>query len=236
MEIHKQDLIKRDKLIVEKKSLENQIKNISANNIKNSLTALRMKMLLDTKASFDSFIEKKKETKSFYQNLHIDTLNDILKKEQCICGAVVKEHSAAYINIKSLEHSVLPYDNASHLNKISNEYSKCEDIDSEINKVNESKVLLVSLKKKLSKIELDLQQIIERIEAEEKRLNRGDVQRQINQLDKIITNYAQEEARTSQNIYYLNKDLERKKKVVDQINKYSEYNQKQIRLTYFFIV
>lgn len=223
---HKQDLVQRDKIEAEKSHLESQVQFLSSDNIKNVLYSIRAKLLLETKDSFENVINKKEENHTFYQNLHIDTLNDIISKGRCICGTEIKPNTKEYLNVKSHEHSVLPYDNASHLNKITNEYNKTDNLNEMVQKTFSIKKDLVNLKLKLSQKEIELQEIILKIERDEKRLSRGDVQRQINALQSLILKYTSDESTYARDIQLLSKDLERKNKAVDEINKSSEYNRK----------
>jgi DNA sulfur modification protein DndD len=120
--------------VVERNQLEDFIKDseerldlIATNYIKVSREALIYKHVLQYTPKFNEFVNQGRTDTQFYDLLHVDTIEDVIRKGTCICGRPVGPHSQEMEVLTNLKRHALPLEAAQHLNLINQRIRKALD-------------------------------------------------------------------------------------------------------------
>lgn len=128
----------RDKADEEHNKLEDTIQQLSEKYLTHVRNALVYKLLLKNKVSYDNFIKQGNKSELFYNSLHINTIEDVLDKRECICGRRITDHSAEEIRLHKLKEHALPVESAQYLNLIDQFYKRSvefQDINAILEKI-----------------------------------------------------------------------------------------------------
>jgi len=139
--------LKRNKILNQIETLEREIEDSAKSYIKDSKEAIIYKSLLRHHTKFNNFLSKNQTTHKFFDNLHVDTINDVQNRKICICGRPVDEHSDEYNHLESLKESSLPISTSLYMTQINEKFKKAIEY-SNLKEHLDKKYNLLKLKKK----------------------------------------------------------------------------------------
>lgn len=226
-EIAKEQAILRN-LESDFKNKEEQIESYSKEYIDQSFQLLINKNISSIKKDFIGFLKSKDDSNIIYRNLHIDTLEDILNTNICLCGDDITGDLNKKHQIEMLKNIALPIETAHNLGHIQELINISDDFDVDYQGIKELKMRITSEKSILSRINTDIrnqEKIIKNLEANYdinymEQIDKA--RKKINELNKII----------GQNRYHLdlvNRKLNKQEKEMEKISSRTEQN-KQITI------
>ncbi|QMS85109.1 AAA family ATPase [Candidatus Xianfuyuplasma coldseepsis] len=146
IEDHQKDISKLEILEGDLRTTEKELNNLGEKYLLHSGKAIINKLLLSQKKKYDEFIEKKDSTQRFFQYLHVDTLSDILKRKECVCGTKILEHSNEEKCIQELFLTALPVESAHHLNRIADTFRQTVNFKEQFDELELLKLEIVKQK------------------------------------------------------------------------------------------
>ena len=162
-------------LEVNVRKLEQQINDRSQLLNNSADKALLFKALNAVKGKFDGVMENHSLTSTkFYKNLHVDTLEQILSEELCICGTEVKRGTVIYERINNLFETALPNDYTSNIETINELFSSATSYLEEKEEIEELHREITNLKHERNGYVEQIDQNKQLIKNLESQLNRDD--------------------------------------------------------------
>lgn len=165
---------------------QNELENLISNG--NSLASrLVYKLeLAKTYSKYQQFINNEDEPTEVYDNLYESVIQDIMKRDICICGRPVHDNSPELEFLRSLK--VLPHDNAHYLNVLKSLYANLDDMPHQLNILKKYRLNITKAQKELEGLRNELENISERISEKEKNLG-SDNQTNISSLEKYRASF-----------------------------------------------
>ena len=115
------------------RGLEQTINDRSDGFNNKSEKALLNKALLSVKSKYDGVMENHQHTDiKYFKNLHVDTLEQILSEEMCVCGTEIKRGTVLYERINTLFETALPNDYTSNIASINEFFTSAEGYSEEL--------------------------------------------------------------------------------------------------------
>ena len=176
---------------------------------KKSNSALLSIALNSVKSKYDSVLRDfDKQQKKYYKSLHVDTLNQVLDEEMCICGTKVQKESLLHERILSLFETALPNDYTSNIDSINQYFSASSELaeEREVLKNDHSEIINLKYEKRELLSEIDsISQLIRNIEKQINHENQSKIDEYNDEKDVLIAEYT----KLNQVIKQKNETLER---------------------------
>lgn len=217
--------LKRNKIINQIETLEREIKDIAREYIKNSKEAIIYKSLLQQHSKFNSFLNKNETTNKFFDNLHINTINDVQNRKICICGRPVDEHSDEFNHLENLKDSSLPISTSLYMTQINEKFKKAIEYSHLKEYLDKTYKNLILKKKEKEDNEVSKNVLEEKISKIEKTLgitSQSEIEALMESRDKLNNRKGQIEDRLG----LINNKLDGLKKKIDRYESQDLQNQK----------
>lgn len=217
--------LKRNKILNHIESLEREIKDLAREYIKDSKEAIIYKSLLRYHSKFNDFLSKNQKTHHFFDNLHVDTINDVQNKKICICGRPVEEHSDEFDHLENLKESSLPISTSLYMTQINEKFKKAIEYSDLKNHLNQKYNQLKFKKKEKEDSEVSKNVLEEKIAKIEKSLgltSQSEIEAMMESRDKLNNRKGSIEDRLG----LINNKLDALKKKIDKYESQDEQNQK----------
>ena len=156
----------RDKADDQIDKLDDTIHQLSEKYLTHVRNALVYKLMLKNKVSYDNFIKQGNKSELFYNSLHINTIEDVLSKGECICGRKITDHSDEEIRLHKLKEHALPVESAQYLNLIDQLYKRSaefQDVNAILEKIKDEIRIAGSAKEDSKYVSNKLNQEIKQI-------------------------------------------------------------------------
>lgn len=206
IEQYKNDINNLERLESEVTSYNKDLDNFGEKYLMLSGKAILSKLLLSQKNNYEKFIQKSDNNKRFFQQVHIDTLKEIIKRQECLCGATVNENTDEFKRIEELFETALPLESAHHLNKIADTFKRVlsfqeqleelKNIREQISKTklkrreteNSANLLKEKIKRKEDELGNNSQVNIELLQEEENQLyvQQGETEKEIETTERLF--------------------------------------------------
>lgn len=170
------DLENQNNLLETKiRSLEQTINDRSDVFNNKSEKALLNKALLSVKSEYDGVMENHQHTDiKYYKNLHVDTLEQILSEEMCVCGTEIKRGTVLYERINTLFETALPNDYTSNIASINEFFTSAEGYGEELELLDVIHREIIELKHEKNGYVTEVDNNKQLIKNLESQLNRDD--------------------------------------------------------------
>ena len=170
------DLENQNNLLETKiRSLEQTINDRSDGFNNKSEKALLNKALLSVKSKYDGVMENHQHTDiKYYKNLHVDTLEQILSEEMCVCGTEIKRGTVLYERINTLFETALPNDYTSNIASINEFFTSAEGYGEELELLDVIHREIIELKHEKNGYVTEVDNNKQLIKNLESQLNRDD--------------------------------------------------------------
>jgi DNA sulfur modification protein DndD len=170
------DLENQNNLLATKiRSLEQTINDRSDGFNNKSEKALLNKALLSVKSKYDGVMENHQHTDiKYYKNLHVDTLEQILSEEMCVCGTEIKRGTVLYERINTLFETALPNDYTSNIASINEFFTSAEGYGEELELLDVIHREIIELKHEKNGYVTEVDNNKQLIKNLESQLNRDD--------------------------------------------------------------
>ncbi|MDY0314946.1 MAG: AAA family ATPase [Bacteroidales bacterium] len=140
----------RDKEDANHNKAKENLEKLSQDYLGKARVALTSRLLLEVKEKYQDYISQGHTHELFYDNLHINTIEDIIKKGICVCGRPVSSHSEEEKRLIELKAVSLPIESAQNLNLIAQKFKKSVEYQ-------EILLELKDIKSKMSEEKLNMQ-------------------------------------------------------------------------------
>ncbi|WP_220728767.1 AAA family ATPase [Apilactobacillus xinyiensis] len=146
--------------------------------------------LAKTKKKYDLFKQKRNEddlnNKSLYSNLHESVIKDIIEKNICICGRKITPE-----NVRTLTSlSVLPHDNAVHLNYINDLYKNIYELPQLFQQLNKKSLEISNVQYEIESLEKKCELLSDKIQEKESEEEIKEIEKQLDKTgNDVVTNY-----------------------------------------------
>ena len=217
--------LKRNKIINQIETLEREIQDIAREYIKNSKEAIIYKSLLKQHSKFNSFLSKNQTTNKFFDNLHINTINDVQNRKMCICGRPVDKHSDEFNHLENLKDSSLPISTSLYMTQINEKFKKAIEYSQLKDYLDKTYKKLMLKKKEKEDNEVSKNVLEEKISKIEKTLgitSQSEIEALMESRDKLNNRKGQIEDRLG----LINNKLDGLKKKIDRYESQDLQNQK----------
>ena len=215
----------RDKLEEENSNKQQKLTDLAENYIKESKYALVYKLLLLNKKNYEDFLSKRSDKQDFYSYLHINTIQDVIDKEMCICGREVHKGSTEEKHLNELKKRALPIESAQHLNLIDLKFKQTAEFKNIMDKLSQIRSEMRTTKKEIQDNKDHILRINQQILKSEIKLGSTN---QI-EIETLMDQKAHEFKKLGENtntLELVEKAIKKLQKKIDIIDDHSEYNQR----------
>lgn len=206
-------------------TLRDRSKELSSLLINKSKQLIIYKLLNANKVKYDLLLSKKTRQDDLYMQLHIDTINDILKKERCICGRPVNHKSEVENHLIHMKSLALPTESAQYLNLVSQQFYKAEEYDELFLELKGIKKKIIEIKKDIHDKYQNVAILKSEIDDFEKKHD-SNFQSRINELTSRRDDLINKIGGLERNITLREKTLKVLQRDVDELTKKNEENLK----------
>lgn len=126
-----------------------ELEKISQNYLGKARVALTSRLLLEVKEKYESYISQGHKHDFFYDNLHVNTIENIIEKGICVCGRPVVSHSEEEQRLIELKAVSLPIESAQNLNLIAQKFKKSVEYQEILLELKELKLRMSEEKLKM---------------------------------------------------------------------------------------
>jgi DNA sulfur modification protein DndD len=225
IEENRKDVRSRDKLEEDNSNKQKKLDDLAEEYIKESKYALVYKLLLLNKKKYEDFLNKRSENHDFYSYLHINTIQDVIDKEMCICGREVHHGSNEEKHLNELKKRALPIESAQHLNLIDLKFKQTAEFKKIMDKLNQIRSEMRKTKKEIQDNKDRILRINQQLLKSEDRLGSTDQIEIETLMDQKASEFKKIGEYTS-TLELVKKAIKKLQKKIDIIDDHSEYNQR----------
>lgn len=190
------------------------------------LTIYRYKLLLKHKNKYDDVVKEGLETESFYKFIHINTINEIIQRQVCICGHEVLPGSTEEQKLNHLKLVALPHSSATNLSFIENDiYSHVAEIKDLISEIEKLQIAFSEVSYELQKLSAERDKLSIEI-ADTERIHGKNEMSEITNLENLRDELSDEKNMINIRLEQLRKDINTQENKVKIIWAADEKNKK----------
>lgn len=207
---NKVNIEKREKIDQAIQNNELLLVNKANEYLSKTKNALIQKLLLVNKPIYEGFLTKGNLDTDFYNALHVHTLDDILEKEECLCGRPVFADSAEAKKIELLKRVALPLSAAQNLNLIDNLIKRSITFNETIEELKSMYETILELRKQIKIDKNEYRILQQKIREIEEKFGVSDYEN-FEALQESILKLSQEHAIKSKDLQRLEKAAQEQK-------------------------
>ena len=215
-----------EKYISEFRNIEQTIEEKSKQYVLKAIPFYKDKLLKNYRRKYKEFNKKASNEDFVYRNLHVNTLEDILISQTCLCGEKIGAYDEKIKRINELKKFALPFEIAHHLNLLDQKFNQASDTKDDSEQLEQLTKEIEQLKKDEYNKNIQISKQKEKMANIESEYN-VDYNKRISKLE-----YSRDKALKENGSY--EKDLERIdnqiKKISSEVEKIDASNKKNRKI------